>query len=129
MINSLLHAYHVDFILFVCLWVYRPTGVIFHLYGDVTFTGEGLQILTDARHSWQLSSEGSLGFHTYCDTGHPFITFISEDPWHLNLLPSVKQSSYNYVFLHRFFNCVSRYSIHYWKNAKYNLFKVLKFLA
>ena len=36
-------------------------------------TGEGLQILTYARHSWPLSSEGSLACHTYCDTGHPFI--------------------------------------------------------
>ena len=31
-----------------------------HLYGDVTITGEGLQSLTYARHSWPLSSEGSL---------------------------------------------------------------------
>ena len=71
MINSLLHAYHVDFIywLFVCLWVYRPTGVIFHLYGDVTFTGEGLQMLTYAWHLWPLSREGSLVCHTYCDMG------------------------------------------------------------
>ena len=35
-----------------------------------------------ARHSWPLSSEGSLACHTYCDTGHPFIMVISEDPWH-----------------------------------------------
>ena len=32
----------------------------FHSYGDVTIAGEGLQILTYARHSWTLSSEGSL---------------------------------------------------------------------
>ena len=32
---------------------------IFHSYGDVTITGEGLQILTYARRSWPLSSEGS----------------------------------------------------------------------
>ena len=42
---------------------------IFHSYGDVTITGEGLQ-----------SSEGSLACHTNCDTGHPFIMVISEDP-------------------------------------------------
>ena len=53
---------------------------IFHLYGDVTITGEGLQILNNARHSWPLSSEGSLACHTYCDTGHPFIMVISADP-------------------------------------------------
>ena len=43
---------------------------IFHSYGDVTITGEGLQNLTHARHTWPLSSEGSLSCHTYCDTGH-----------------------------------------------------------
>ena len=53
----------------ICLFgVYQS----FHSYGDVTITGEGLQVLTYARHSWQLSGEGSLACHTYCDTGHPF---------------------------------------------------------
>ena len=33
-----------------------------------------------------LSSEGSLACYTYCDTGHPFIMVISEDPWHRHLL-------------------------------------------
>ena len=35
-----------------------------------------------SRHSWPLSSEGSLACHTFCDTGHPFIRVFSEDPWH-----------------------------------------------
>ena len=65
--------------LFVCLG-FSFRSRIFHLYGDVTFASEGLQILTFARHSWPLSSEGSLACHTYCDTGHPFIMVISEDP-------------------------------------------------
>ena len=35
-----------------CLFgVYRPTKVFFHSYGDITFTGEGVQVLTNARHS------------------------------------------------------------------------------
>ena len=40
--------------------------------------------LTFARylHVWPLSSKGSLECHTYCDTGHPFIMVIFEDPWH-----------------------------------------------
>ena len=63
--------------------------IIFHSYGDVTFASEGLQILTYARHSWPLSSEGSLAWHTYCDTGHPFIMVIFKDLWHSHLLPSV----------------------------------------
>ena len=43
--------------------------VIFHSYGDVTITDEGLQILTYTRHSWPMSSEGSWACSTYCD-GH-----------------------------------------------------------
>ena len=52
----------------------------FHSYGEITIAGEGLQILTGAKHSWPLSSEGSLACHTYCDTGRPFIMVISKDP-------------------------------------------------
>ena len=44
--------------------VYRTTREFF-THGNVTITGEGLQILTYARHSWPLSSEG-------LDRGHPF---------------------------------------------------------
>ena len=77
--------------LFVCLFgVYRPTWRI---------AGEGLQILTYTRHSWPLSILGSLACHAYCDTGHPFIMVISEDPWHSHLLPSVKQWKFHYLFL------------------------------
>ena len=65
---------------------------IFHSYGDVTITGEGIQFLTYARHSWHLSSEGSLAFHIYCDMGHSFVMTISENPWHSHLLPSIYSS-------------------------------------
>ena len=66
---------------FVCLGFIVPLeNRIFHPYGDVTITGERLQILTYARHSWPLSSEGSLACHTYYDTERPFIMVISEDP-------------------------------------------------
>ena len=67
---------------------------IFHSYGDVTIVSEGLQILTYARHLWQLSCEGSLACHTYCDTGHLFILVIFED-----LLLSIWQWSCHYLFL------------------------------
>ena len=68
-------------ILFVCLFVWNLSSHsrIFHSYGDVTITGEGLQILTYARQSWPLSSESSWACnhlkwssprtretHTYC---------------------------------------------------------------
>ena len=58
----------------------RPTYV-FHSYGNITITGEGMKSLTYARHSCSLSSAGSLACHTSSDTGHPFIMTISVDPW------------------------------------------------
>ena len=75
--------------LFVCLSHYR----IFNSYEYVIITGEGLH------NQWPLSSKGSLACHTYCDTGYPFIMVISENPWHLHLLPSVWQWSCHYLFL------------------------------
>ena len=52
---------------------------IFHSYGDVAIAGERLQIFIYARHSWPLSSKGSLACHTYCNTGYPIIMVISAD--------------------------------------------------
>ena len=69
--------------LFVCLEIFVPLhSRIIHLFRDVTIAGKGLQILTYARHLWPLTSEVSLAYmyHTKCDTGHPFIIVISEDP-------------------------------------------------
>ena len=71
--------------------IFRPTRK-FHSFGDVRIAGEGLQILTFARHLRQLSSESSLAWHTYCDTGHPFIMVISENPWRSLLMPSACDS-------------------------------------
>ena len=88
---------------YVCLfiWSLSSHSKIFHSCGDVTIAGEGLQILTYARHSWPLSSDriSSLMCHTYCDTGLLFIMVISEDPWHSHLLPNVWQLSCHYLFL------------------------------
>ena len=58
-------------VFFVC--GFSSNSRIFRSYWNVTIAGEGLQILTFARHIEQ------WGFHTYCDTGHPFIMVISED--------------------------------------------------
>ena len=44
---------------------------IFHSYGDVIIAGKALQILTYARQSWSLSSEGSWTCHTCCDNRNP----------------------------------------------------------
>ena len=56
---------------------FRPTREFFIWRRHIA--GEGQQILTYARHSWPLRSEGSFASHTYCDTGHPFIMVNSED--------------------------------------------------
>ena len=86
------------FILFVCLVFYVPLGNFslrwrrYHCRWTAFF-------LTYTRHSRQLSSEGSLACHTYCDTWHPFIMVISEDSWYSHLLPSVWQLSCHYLFL------------------------------
>ena len=62
---------------FVCL-LFSSHSRIFHSYGDVTITEEGLQFFSYARHSRPLNSEGSLACHTYYDTGQSFIMLISK---------------------------------------------------
>ena len=93
--------YHDDMIVCLFVWCLMSHSRIFHTYGDVTITctSKGLQILTYTWHSWPLSSEGSSACHTYCDTGHPFIMVISEDPWHSHLLLRVWLWSCHYLFL------------------------------
>ena len=58
--------------LFVCLfvWGFSSNSRIFHSYGDVTIAAKGCK----------LSSEDSLACHTYCDTWHPLVRVISENP-------------------------------------------------
>ena len=61
---------------FFLFGIFRRTQE-FSSFRDDTIADEGLQILTNARHSWPLSSYGSLA----CHTGHTFIMImISEDP-------------------------------------------------
>ena len=81
----LLFSYFVDdfcvmfFVVCLFVWGFSSHSVIFNPYGDVTNTGEGLQILTIARHSWSFRSAGSLACHTYRDMGHSFMMVSSED--------------------------------------------------
>ena len=77
--------------LFSCLFgVLRPTSRFFHSYKDVTITGEGLQILTCARHLWPLSSDGLQRVTPTMARGiHSYWSYM--DPWHSHLLRSVWQ--------------------------------------
>ena len=70
--------YSQGFCICLFIWGLSSHSRIFHSYEDVTITGEGLQILTYAQHSWPLSSEGFLACHTLCDMGHTFIMVISK---------------------------------------------------
>ena len=51
---------------------------LFHSYGDVPITGEGLLMLTYPRNPWTLSSEGSLACHTFYDTEY---TVMCSSAW------------------------------------------------
>ena len=54
-------TYWISSMMVVCGFKFHSR--MFHSYGEVTITCEGLQILTYTRHSWPLSSEGSLACH------------------------------------------------------------------
>ena len=73
---------HVFVSLFV--WGLSTQSRMFHSYGDVTSTAEGLQILAyTAWHSWPLSSDCSLACHTHCVTWNPFIMVTCTYCWAL----------------------------------------------
>ena len=52
----------------ICSGFLVPTRIF--PYGNVTITSEELQNLINNRYSLPLSSESSLSFQTYCETGH-----------------------------------------------------------
>ena len=81
---------------FIC-WGFSSHSRIFHSFGDVTITGEKLQILNNALHLWPVSSVSSLEYQMYCDIGH---SFIIKDAWHSHLLPSVRGDFYDLGLLH-----------------------------
>ena len=57
-------------VLLVCFFgVYRPIQLFFHSYGDATITGERLQNLVYAQHSWPWNSKGTLECHTFVTRG------------------------------------------------------------
>ena len=83
--------------LFVCLFVV-PLENFSLIWRHQHYQWRAKKI-TYARSTWPLSSEVSLACNTYCDTGHPFIMVISEDPWHLHRMFSVWPWSCLYLFL------------------------------
>ena len=86
----------IDYIMLI--WNFSSNSRNFRSFGNVPIAGEGMQIFTYARHLWPLSSEDSLSYHSYCETGHPFILVISEDQWHSHLMPTAWQWSRHYLF-------------------------------
>ena len=75
--------------LFVCVFVCGFSSIlrILYSYGDVTITGNGLQILTYTQYSWQLSRFFSLPWLLWQGTSVYMV--ICTNPWHSHLLPSV----------------------------------------
>ena len=70
---------------FVCLFgFFRPTWELFTHLETFLLPVKGCTF-------WPMlsahGSEGSLACHTYCNTRRPFMTVISEDPWHSYLMP------------------------------------------
>ena len=84
-----------------CLFrVFRPTQEFFTHMETSTLPMKGCKFWPiHSTHGHGALHDGSLACHTYCDTWHPFIMVISEDPWHSHLLPSVWQWSCHYLFL------------------------------
>jgi hypothetical protein len=54
------------------IYGFMPSSRIFHLYGDVTIAGEGLQNLGLCSALRAFEQGGSLLCHTCCDTGPRF---------------------------------------------------------
>ena len=99
LLDSNVAVWKICLFLFLFIWSLSSHSRTFHSCGEVTIAGEGLQILTDDRHSWPLNREGSLTCHTCSDTGLPFRMVIFEDPCHSYLLPNVWQWSGHNMFL------------------------------
>ena len=76
--SSIFRSYCLLLFFFVCLLVCGFSYHLrsFHSYENVTIADVGLKIFTYSPHSWPLNSDGSLAYHTYCDTGHPFICHL-----------------------------------------------------
>ena len=58
---------------FARLGIYVPHLRVIHSFGYDTITGENLRILIHGRHSLFWNCEGSLAYHTYCDTARASI--------------------------------------------------------
>ena len=83
--------------IFCSFGFYSCHSRIFHTYGDLTITSEGLQILT---HAWHLFDHWAVRVLSVPKLlWHQFIKVISEDPWHSHLLQSVLLWSCHYLFL------------------------------
>ena len=71
----------------------------FYLYGDITITAKVCKFwLYSARTI--IEKWGFFSVPTYCDTGHPFIMVISEEPWNSHLLLSFGSGSVTTYFYH-----------------------------
>ena len=63
--------------------VYRPTWEFFTYMETSPLPAKGWKCWS------MLGTHGHwVACHTYCETGHPFVLVIAEDPWHTHLVKS-----------------------------------------
>ena len=88
---------------FVCLFVCGLVGLFVCLFVCWFFPLENFSLIWRRHHyRWRAANFDQcsaymaieqwgvfLRCHTYCDSGHPFIMVISDNPWHSHLLPGV----------------------------------------
>ena len=85
-------------IAWIIFWFFTFSYYLHILEMLTTITGSGLQSFDlYSAHTAIEQCHGSLTYHTYRETGKPFIMVISEDQWHSHLLPCVWQWSCHYL--------------------------------
>ena len=83
--------------LFICLGFFFPLK-IFHSYGDVTISGDELQSFDFCSALMAFEQWGFFSVpHLHGASVYNMVN--SEDPWHSQPLPSVKQWGFHYLFL------------------------------
>ena len=92
---------------------------IFHSYGDVTITGEELQILTYTRHSWSFRC-GIFSVQHLLWHGTSVYNGYLQGPVASHLLPSVWKWSCYYLF----YDCLDRGSNPEFLHARQTLYRL-----
>ena len=83
--------------MFLCLWFFVPLGNFSFIWRRYVCRWRAANF--DQCSALMAIEQWGFFSHAYCDTDHPFIMVISEDPWHSHVLLSVWQWNCHYLFL------------------------------